>query len=236
MKPLSPTAINLYKKCPRKFYYYVNRAPSLPPHPRYEEALEFGKLVHQIIARYYEIIPESLTPTEVKMFVTKAYKDIFPESMYHLKERVEMQLLNFIKFEKERLKWHVSVKPVAVEHDYQRNGVHGVVDALFRKGDDLVVVDWKTGRGQARLTEDIVVQMNVYLYLTKAKEAYVIFLEFGDYAVVTPSLDVEELVRAITSDNVFLPRKGRHCESCEYQMLCFRDKLPESLFVVYNIL
>jgi len=236
VKYLSPTAINIYRKCPRKFMYYVKQFPSLPPHPKYEEALELGRIVHQIIAHYYNIIPESVTPTEVKMFVTKAYKDVFPESMLHLKERVEMQLLNFIKFEKQRLNWHISAKPIAVEKDYRRDGVHGVVDALFRKGDDLVVVDWKTGRGKARLTEDIVVQMNVYLYLTGAKEAYVVFLEFGEYSVVTPSIDVVELVKTITSDNLFIPKRGKHCESCEYQMLCFKGEIPDSMFVVYNIL
>ncbi len=235
MRLLSPSSINIYRRCPRKFYFYINGYKSLPPPPRLREPLGFGRAIHEVIAHYYRIIPDSITPTEVKMYVTKAYKDVFPESLRHLRKRAERQLLNFIKFERERLKWHISPKPVAVEKEFIKGNVHGVVDAIFRKGEDVIVVDWKTGRSKARLTEDIVIQMNVYLYLTGASTAYVIFLEFGDYAEVTRTLDVEAIVKEILRDREFLPRVGSHCRECEFQMVCRLDELPNTLHPVYEV-
>jgi len=217
---LSPTGINTYRKCPRKFYFYIKRAPTLVP--AFKEALEFGKTIHEIIAHYYEIIPEDLVPDEVKIWVRKAMIDIIHDEMPEMRQRIEKQLLNFIAFEKKRLTWHMSVRPVAVEKEFVKDSVHGIVDALFRRGNDLVVVDWKTGKGQADLTDDIIVQLNVYMWLTGAKTAYALFLEYGTFREVPYKIDIEELVQTIKEDKRFLPNRGSHCKFCEYQILCMR--------------
>ena len=217
-KLLSPYSINLYRLCPRKFYFYINEYRALPP--LYAEALEFGRVVHNIIRRYYELIPNSIVPGEVRLWVSRAFKEVFPESMEHLRERVENQLITFIRFEERRLSWHINPKPVAIEKEFVKDGVHGIVDALFRRGNELIVVDWKTGKGQADLTDDIIVQLNIYMWLTGAHRAYVLFLEYNNFREVTRRVDVEELVSIIKEDKAFVPRRGPHCSTCEFQIAC----------------
>ena len=233
---LSPTAINIYRQCPRKFYYYINEYPSLKPF--YEAATIFGDIVHKIIKRYYETIPENITPSEVQLYVTKAYKEVSEDYLIIGPERhrLEKQLLNFIDFEKKRLTWSLTVKPIAVEKEYVKGKVHGIVDAVFLKGNDKVVVDWKTGRSQASLTEDIIIQVNVYMWLVGAKKGYVLFLEYGNFTEVPKVINVDEIVNLILMDNKYAKvRRPETCRKCEYQLLCLMDLHNFSFWEVVKI-
>lgn len=216
---ISPTGINLYRECPRKFlYYYLNKKSMVPP---FREALDFGSLIHGIIAEYYRTIPPDIVPDSAIHHLKKVMKKYSPQ-LYDpsIRERAEKQLENFLRFERKRLQWHISPKPVAIEKEYRKGVIHGYVDALFRRGDDLVVVDWKTGRGQCGITEPIAIQLNVYMYLTGAREAYALFLEYGRFDRLEYEIDVESVVNDIMSDSVFAPIRGDHCRFCEYQLIC----------------
>ena len=56
---LSPSSVSLFMKCPYAFYLHKIKRVQ-PIQPLYIEALNFGRNVHAIIAKYYELIPESL--------------------------------------------------------------------------------------------------------------------------------------------------------------------------------
>ena len=220
-KYISPSAISSYLSCPRKFYYYYNEYPSIEIET---EPLIVGKLTHEIIARYYQIVPNYATPREVRMYVTKAFKEKMRPEYEPFRDRIESLLLNFIKFEEKRLTMNMPAKPIAVEKEFVKEPVHGIVDALFRKLDGkLVVVDWKTGK-KGRLTEDIIIQMNVYLYLTGAEEALVVFLHTGGYSRVSrdPKINIKAIVEEILSDNRYppMPAKPYYCDTCPFQIIC----------------
>ena len=224
-KYISPSAISAYMSCPRRFYYYYNEYPRIEYETDY---LLVGGIVHKIIARYYEIVPNYATPTEVKMYVTKAYKELMTPKYEPFRERIESLLLNFIDFEKKRLTMNMPAKPIAVEKEFVKEPVHGIVDALFRRLDGrYVVVDWKTGR-KGRLTDDIIIQMQVYLYLTGAEEALVVFLSTGGFSRVTRDnrIDINAIIKEILSDRKFLPmpKKPYYCETCQFQIICKFDR------------
>lgn len=221
MRPVSPSGVAMWRTCPFKFYLHYSGAKPLPPHPDFAEPLEFGKAIHEVIKTYYELMPSSVTPGTLRTIMSAAFKRAWPAKLMHLRDRAERQLLNFLKFEERRITWGIDPRPLAVEKEFTKGIVHGVVDALFKAPNgEVIVVDWKSGRGRSRLTEDIVFQMNVYLYLTGASRAYPIFLEWGEWYEVRPTIDVETVVREIVEARSYPKRRGPHCQSCEYQLAC----------------
>lgn len=226
--PISPHGIARFKECPFKFYlHYTGRKPL---ETYWREAAEFGKAIHEIIAEYYRTLPVSITPQGAQGHLAAIFNKRWPVTLTHLRQRAERQLMNFLRFEKRRLTWRIDPRPVAVEKEYTKGQVHGIVDALFRAPNgELIVVDWKTGRSRARLTEDIVVQMNVYMYLTGARRAYALFLEFGEWYEVRPTIDVEKIVKELLSMPDYPPRPGPWCRTCEYQFACMASRYPHVL-------
>lgn len=215
---ISPTGINIYRKCPRAFYFYTRKYPKLEP--PFKEPLLLGTAVHEIIAHYYDIMPDDIVPGDVKIWVRKSMVEKWKPEYEPVRQRIENQLLTFINFEKRRLSWHINPKPVAVEKEYTKNCVHGIVDAIFRKNGEKIIVDWKTGRSTATLTDDIIVQLNVYMWLTGADRAYVLFLEYGNFEELTRSFDVEEVVQEILTDRRYVPIRSDKCKFCQYQIPC----------------
>ena len=226
--PISPHGIAMFKQCPYKFYLHYTGYHRLETY--WKEAALFGRIIHEIIAEYYRTLPNSITPMGARTHLSKIFQQKWPLELLHLKQRAEEQLLNFLRFETRRLSWQINPKPIAVEKEFVKGPVHGIVDALFKAPNgELIVVDWKTGRNKARLTEDIVVQMNVYMYLTGAKRAYAIFLEYGEWYEVRPSIDVESVVKQLISLETFPRRRGTWCSTCEYQIACLVTSNPSLL-------
>lgn len=218
---ISPSALYLWKQCPFKFYLHYRRYPKLPAHPDYRDVLDFGSIVHEVIAEYYRNIPKSITPDGAKTLLAEIFNKKWPSNLAHLRTRAEDQLLNFLRFEKRRLSWGINPRPIAVEEEFRKPPLHGIVDALFKAPNgELIVVDWKTGRG-VRLTPEIVFQMNVYLYLTSASRAYVVFLETGDWYEVKYTVDVRSIANELISSSSYPRRPGKWCSTCEYQLSCF---------------
>jgi CRISPR/Cas system-associated exonuclease Cas4 (RecB family) len=215
---ISFSAIQTYSECPHKYYLaYV-----LELKPLRREEYEFGHLVHQVIKTYYELIPSALTPREVRMYLAQAAKraGLDPTSRLYLLE-------NFASFEERRLSWNVSAKPLAVEREFEKPPLHGVVDALFVnvKG-ERIVVDWKTSlRQSAGNWEAYRLQGNIYMYLTDARRAIFYGLSKGnmmefEYEEEYLRKRVEEFLRSLREKR-FERRAGEHCYTCEYNIHCY---------------
>lgn len=227
---LYPTDIRNYLKCPRMYLYGKSGIPALP-HP-HEKALEFGRLVHAIIRRYYDIIPRGISPREVQLYISKAAR----EAVGGMYDKLEWHLKGFVEFEMDRLSWHVNPKPVAVEREYVRPPLAGIVDAVFRKGDAVIVVDWKTGYGKnPRIDRDMAIQGCVYRRLTNASEVYFIFLRFGVVQRL-PDYDREWLDSVVgrvlegIRDGRFDRVKGEHCLECQYSLYCTFEEEGKTLW------
>jgi len=228
---LSPSSIGEYLGCPYK--YYLDKILKVTPlQPMFKEALDFGHLVHEAIKHYYEIIPIDITPKMVKLYISKAIKDVGGV----ITDRLEIQLRGFAKFERERLTWGLNPKPVAVEQMFEKPPLHGVVDALFRKGRDYVVVDWKTGY-RAVIDEGYALQGMAYKYLTDAKEMYFVFLQYGQVLKLPNySFDwfwnkVQSVINGIKNKR-FNRLRGEQCKYCEFQIYC---KLAEEGITIWQI-
>jgi len=222
---LSPSEIIMYNQCPARYYYYKHGVPSITLEP-----LEFGKDIHNIIKRYYQIIPQGISPKEVKLYLTKASRDVIGEGP--IIDKMLYHLQGFLKFEEDRIgSWHINSRPIAIEKRYTKQfldgvSLKGVIDAIFRKMDRVVVVDWKTGYGyNPQIDYKLAIQGMVYKYLVNADEVYFIFLRFGIYRKM-PDYDfewlkgiVEDVVKNISSHK-FDWNIEEHCESCPYNLYC----------------
>jgi hypothetical protein len=217
VKLVSYSKMATYNECPFKFYLaYV-----LQEKPLYKPAYAFGQEVHRIIAEYYRTLPDAVTPKEVSMYVTQTAKRLGLDAYLNTS-----LLQNFIRFEEDRLSWHINPKPIAIEKHYVKEPFEGVVDALFMSKKGVVVVDWKTSLYKGMVGwERMRLQANVYMYLTGASRALFYGLVQGraeefEYDEGYLMGQVKAFKENILSNN-FQRNIGEHCYSCEYNIQCF---------------
>jgi hypothetical protein len=211
------TAVSTFSECPFKYYlaYVAGEKPLFKP------AYDFGKTLHDVIKNYYSLLPSAVTPKEVRMYLTQAAKKagIDPSSRI-------VYLENFARFEEQRLSWNVNPKPIAVEKEFVREPLHGIVDVLFvdARGEK-VVVDWKTSlKSDSQMWEARKLQGNIYMYLTGARRAIFYGLRDGNFEEFTydEGFLKEKLERFFEGlkKEVYERRRGEHCLTCEYNIQC----------------
>jgi hypothetical protein len=208
-----------YKECPFKFYlaYVVQEKPL------YKPVYTLGQEVHKIIAEYYRTIPDAVTPREVSMYVTQTAKRLGLDAYLNTS-----LIQNFIRFEEDRLSWHINPKPMAIEKHYVKEPFEGIVDALFMSKGGMVVVDWKTSLYKGVVGwERMRLQANIYMYLTGARRA----LFYGLVQGRTEEFEYDEAyltqqLKAFKEDVLakkFKRNMREHCYTCEYNIQCFAD-------------
>jgi len=218
---ISPTTLSTFTECPYKFkiLYVDSRRPLFKPE------YEFGRRVHAVIAEYYRLLPDDATPSDVPMVLGQAIKRVFGV----VDEAVVRYLRGFESFERQRLSWHINPKPLAFEAEVRRGQLRGVVDAIFKRQGEIVVVDWKTGMARDPTMDDhLRIQGNVYMYLTGAREIYFIFVRYGTWHRLVYD---EEYLRGVLSRFLeaynkgdYRRREGPHCERCEVGLHCYFDR------------
>lgn len=216
---ISPSSIRLYLECPRKALLKLQGFQPLPH--IYQESLDLGKAVHEIIEEYYNILPEAIVPKEIKIYLSKAASNRGIE----IDDRIQIYLNGFSKFERERLLNGLKVEGVEVE--FRKGILLGVVDAIFVDGNNTkILVDWKTGYLKLNELSDILkIQGTVYYYLTGISNIKFVFLKNGSSINLTYN-DIKDVVPAIIDTLVkisrgdFAPNIGPHCAECEYRHVC----------------
>lgn len=219
---LSPSSILAYEVCPRRYRYMESGCVAVPP----PEHMLFGRLVHEAIRIYYEKLPTSVTPREVPFLIKEAASSVG----LSFTDRLVRILEGFSEFEQHRLGWHYSPKPVAIEKKFESPPFRGIVDAVFRKGDGTLVVDWKTGYMRGGVLDDgMTLQGMIYRYLTGAEKVIFIFLQSSRW-VELPNLGMEWLFNRVqrVAEGILSERfemvEGRHCDSCPYSTTCYFEK------------
>ena len=221
---ISPTMVNTFIECPYKYYLAYEKMVN----PLWKPSYEFGSKLHAVVKEYYNGIGGNITPNEVPLYLSIAVKKVGIDV-----EMYRRYLDNFAQFEKQRLTWHINPKPISVEKEYVRKPFKGVVDAVFRGRDGVVIVDWKTGFHKVNPVRDeqLMLQGNIYMYLVGAREMYFIFLSYGHHEKVEYNEGflrgkVMEFVEALKK-NSFERIVDDRCKQCEYNIPCF--------FEMYNV-
>lgn len=218
---ISPTMLSTFNTCPYKFkIIYVDERRPLPK-PEYE----YGKRIHAIIAEYYRLLPEDATPSDIPIALGQAIKRV----MGTIDENVVKYLKGFEDFEKQRITWHINPKPIMFETEVKKGYIQGVIDAVFKKNGDNVIVDWKTGMiRDPNVDEHLKIQGNLYMYLMNAKEIYFVFIRYNTWHKLTydESFILDKLSKFVDALNKkeFPRKEGGQCERCEVNLHCYFDK------------
>jgi len=231
---ITPSDINSFFFCPAKWYFSVIAQVPAMVIPKPEA--DFGTLVHNIIADYYQNVPDN--PDEAVIFetISRVFKNnIVPVEGYTMekvKELLRRVAQNFYRFELERLgKWK-SYKPLLVEKLLEYKPFVGKVDAFWDK--DGVVVDWKTG-SYSIFNEALAVQGTIYKFILEGngyKVNKILFVYLKNYKVLElqPATlneieaKIQNMIEQIRK-GVFTKRNDRACARCEYQLSCRFDDL-----------
>ncbi len=163
----SPSSINTYFDCPRKYFYkYIKELPSKP-----NIHLIRGKLVHSVLEDFFKLNPAKLSAAsfdvELKVVLLEDFKRKWQESRESIlklglgkEERVayfsdsKRMISNFVDHFSERLREHLpkmhlhdAFKLLTPEREIflesKAHKVRGYLDAVYR-GEKVSIIDYKT--------------------------------------------------------------------------------------------
>lgn len=181
----SPSSINTYKQCPRKYYYsYIEKLPSKP-----SIHLVRGKIVHSVLEHFFKVNISKL-PEENALFVMK----VFINDMMEQHWRKEYKELNALTLTKPQLdfycietkdminNWYANftkkiqaemkeyplllsfqrlTPKTELEYKSEEYGIRGFIDAIHEKDNKVVLMDYKTSKAP-KLSKEYCLQLGLY--------------------------------------------------------------------------
>ena len=188
----SPSSINTYKQCPRRYYYcYIEKIPTKP-----SIHLTRGKVAHSAVEHFFDLDPEKLDEKNIdfvlKIFLhdmlnqywTKSKKEFdslemqdAQMQMYLRETRMMMDrwLNTFLTKLRNEMKTHSLTEafkrltPIR-EKQYASEGfgVRGFIDAIFETDDEVILVDYKTSKS-GKISPPYKLQLALYAMMYKEK-------------------------------------------------------------------
>ncbi len=212
----SPSSINTYKQCPRKYYYsYIEKIPG-----KSSIHLTRGKVVHSVLENFFKIDISKL-PEENFMFVLKVFiNDILDHNwkkannefntlslteqqieFYHIetKDMINNWYANFLRklaVEMQQYPLILSFQRLTpkaeVEYKSAQYGVRGFIDAIHEKNGEIILIDYKTSKSP-KISNEYRLQLGLYALMYNEThnrlpdKVGIDFLKFGEQI-----MDVDE--------------------------------------------
>lgn len=166
---LSPTAINTYLECPRKFYerYYLGKKSQSTLHTI------LGVVVHAVLKRFFDLKPDEIPEKDYTVFLEECAERLVQEEWKKADKDLENIGAAFSAIEKakSRSRWLLkkwterflveaeslqipfreAFKKLTPTHRELRlkskeYNLQGVIDALYESEKEMRIVDYKTGK------------------------------------------------------------------------------------------
>jgi putative RecB family exonuclease len=202
----SPSSINTYKQCPRKYYYiYIKKLKTLP-----SIHLVRGKISHSVLEDFFKIdenkLPDAGYDQLLRGLLIDFLKQKWSDSIKELEqldmtegqrlfyyEETEHMLMNwFNNFHKTLSKEEMSFKDAfkkwrpKTEEEYksEKYQVRGFIDAIHEFENEVIVMDYKTSNKDT-ITPGYKLQLAIYALLYNEKhgvlptKAGIDFLKYG---------------------------------------------------------
>jgi len=183
----SPSSINTYKQCPRKYYYrYIEELPSKP-----SIYLIRGKIVHSVLEKFFDIDKTIQTEDDLRVHLFGLLDKTWAENYSEFLEldMEESKIKSYYSETKSTLqKWfgrfrkklHQQIKsgrsfsdafkhltPIREKEFLSDNHqLRGFIDAIFEKNDNVVILDYKTG-SKTHITPEYRLQLGMYVLMYK---------------------------------------------------------------------
>lgn len=221
----SPSSINTYKQCPRKYYYKYNL--SLPTKTNVHQLR--GKIAHAVLEDFFDIEPSTLTFENVELALKKRIQELFiahwqlnQEGMasfklaedqlkFYFSETIVM-LFNWLNQFLQKLKEQQApscqeafklLTPLR-EEEYLSTplSVHGFIDAIEYTDGKACIMDYKTST-ELEITEEQRLQLAIYSLLYREKhgetpqKAGIYFLRFKPKFITVDNTLLEEAHKEI---------------------------------------
>lgn len=206
LRYLSPTAINTFLACPRKFYLrYVKKLKTKP-----SIHLIRGSIVHRVIEEFNGFVgPEAteLTDTQVIIRLLKLFQKEWAAAEPRLEalnlpanqlkafhDESQIMLINYGYWFHGRQ----APRPLAIESRiYSKNlGLMGIVDTVYRFGEKDILVDYKTSK-KAEITSDTERQAAIYALLFEDKHGRppeAVWIHFVKFNQEPLAIEVDDLL------------------------------------------
>lgn len=190
----SPSSINTFKQCPRKYYHqYIEKLPTLPNIHQVR-----GNIAHSTLETFYEIDVSNLNEEnyiqEIKSTIQKlllfhwnAYKlklealHLNPDQQKFYFEETMLMILNWTNHFVEELTKTIKEKNIPIPEAFQtitpireqkfisdNYSVQGFIDAIHMLEDETHIIDYKTN-SSSDMKDSIKLQLAIYslLYFEK---------------------------------------------------------------------
>ena len=175
---LSPTAVNTYLSCPRKFYYrYIQKLKTKP-----SIHLIRGQIVHQVLHRFHKNHPRIAPATEIaaiRQELLTTFNQLWDRAEGRLKalnmtqeqlefyhDDSELMLFNFSHWFYKRQMPCPDLTEARLYSQTLR--LMGIVDAIHETPDKVILVDYKTSKNPV-ITDDMKRQAAIYALLYQDK-------------------------------------------------------------------
>ncbi|MFT4343352.1 MAG: RecB family exonuclease [Candidatus Woesearchaeota archaeon] len=186
----SPSSINVYKQCPRKYYYiYIKKLKTLP-----SIHLIRGSIVHSALEDFFKLDPRNLPEENYEpllqnllyeflrtkwnaeraqfedLGMTEAQRLFYYEETermlrYWLKRFLDRIKREDLSFKDAFAKW---VPITEEEFISDKHKVKGFIDAIHKIGEEVIVMDYKTSKKDA-ITPEYRLQLAIYALLFHEK-------------------------------------------------------------------
>ncbi len=192
----SPSSMNLYKQCPRRYYYqYIEKLPGSP-----SIHLTRGRIAHSVLEDFFKLEPEKLSKENfdfvLKIFLHDLLSQHWKKGENEFRQlKMDKALLDFYHIETKGMisKWaNLFLEKVGHEmkqgfnlsqafkrltpitekqYKSEKYGVRGFIDAIHEKDGEIVLVDYKTSK-HAKISDAYRLQLALYamMYLEKHDE------------------------------------------------------------------
>lgn len=242
----TPSKLGAYEDCARRYRYAYRDRPAPPKGPPWAHNA-LGASVHTALKNWYGLEPARREPSALSTllratWVTDGYRD---DEQQRAAYRLALEWLSDYVGELDP-----ADEPVGVERTVGARtsvlALSGRVDRIDRRGDELVIVDYKTGRSE--LTSDDARgsrALALYAYATgrtmrrECRQVELHHLPTGSVAAFRHTDEslarhlrrAEDTARDVTAaekavaagadpDEAFPTRPGPHCSWCDYKRSC----------------
>lgn len=242
MLKLSPSKISTYLLCPFKYNCEIN-SQIRKTYKKDTPALIFGNLIHGCLNDYFKRTDPNKRSFETlrRLFETK-FKANW--SKHKLIFQTKVNIIKYIEESKKQFQYFIdsefSQGELLLTEEFPKYFINpeieigGKFDRVDLDKNDLILIDYKTGKRNEDNDKDITFQLNFYEYLLiklypqyTVKKKILFFLKENiiltfEKPIILDEIE-EKIIRiadTIKADNKFEPRLNALCKFCDYKSIC----------------
>ncbi len=264
----SPSSINLYKQCPRKYYYqYIEKIPTGVNIHQVR-----GNIVHSALEDYYKVDIAHISALSYEVELNILLLDLLKTNWFKKKDDLTKTGFSYTELmdvyhetEDMMAAWHKKFFSFLAEHMKSTDslvasfraltpiterqftsptwGVRGFIDAIYKNGEDVTIIDYKTS-SKPGISDEYKLQLAIYALMFHETEKIlpkyvgIDFLRFGreimpvDYGLLEMAKSEVVAVHKLTQSTAkkdYPKNPGPLCKwrtgQCDFYDTCFvRDK------------